>query len=574
MQPSPHKAASSGEKYAVVIGINTYRDANIPPLRYAGNDAVAMRDFLVHRELGGFKKENVHLLLDSEATFGDVRSQFVYWLGARVQDQDEVWIFFSGRATTDRIHAAGQPFTNYLIAHDTVREDLAGSAIALKHLEEWLDLLGAARTAILLDCGFSAMNRGRSLASGKAPALDDYAFLPGLAKGGRRFLLVGTGPAEISLEDADIELGLFSRILLQRLRTAALMQSGTRITWNEFYQAVAAEVAWHAEARNATQKPVKFGELASEPVFLPRYVLATPPQAAMPIPPSEPEHENLMPFPAVEASAPEPELMAAPARGKIPQAEAAAETGADLYQENFHAAMAETAQADAPPGEFKADVVTGEHVDELLHQAQQEARAGNLFRAQDILEKAIALDPNDRRAATGLRKIEEALRQCDRGELIKAAYNSALRYTDEKNYAEAVRYYAKVLEMDPTSESARLGIDSCRELLEKQAAGKNANGRVAHSRAGHEKAAHAHHLAAYNSTIWPYIGWVALLGCIWQLFSTPAEGDSTAWIFWKTVASGLAGAMLGLALGSGVYLIKRITARFEDRRMRKVAGSY
>ena len=90
MQPSPQKVASPGERYAVIIGINTYRDAKIPPLHYAGNDAVAMRDFLLHPELGKFKKENVHLLVDGEATLGDIRSHFVYWLSPRVQDQDEV----------------------------------------------------------------------------------------------------------------------------------------------------------------------------------------------------------------------------------------------------------------------------------------------------------------------------------------------------------------------------------------------------------------------------------------------------------------------------------------------------
>ena len=328
MQPSPHKAASSSERYAVVIGINSYRDANIPPLHYAGNDAVAMRDFLVHPELGKFKKDNVHLLLDSEAALGDIRSQFVYWLGARVQNQDEVWIYFAGRGSTDRTFATatGQPFTNYLIAHDTLHDDLPGSAISLKQLDEWLDLLGDARVIMLFDCGFSAVSRGRALASSKASALDDFAFLPALTQGKRRFLLTGTGPTEISLEDTEIELGLFSRVLLQRLRTAALMPNTASMTWNEFYQTVAAEVAWQAEARGATQKPVKFGVLASEPIFSHVHVLTAP--VEVPAPEPVPEPEPVWP----RASAVEP----------APSAEIPEKTN-QVYQKDFHTATAEHA---------------------------------------------------------------------------------------------------------------------------------------------------------------------------------------------------------------------------------------
>jgi hypothetical protein len=67
---------------------------------------------------------------------------------------------------------------------------------------------------------------------------------------------------------------------------------------------------------------------------------------------------------------------------------------------------------------------------------------------------------------------------------------------------------------------------------------------------------------------------VALVGCIWQLFSTQAEGDSTAWVFWKTVASGLAGAVAGLVIGSIVYLGTRLAAHLEDRRERRIVENF
>ena len=470
-----------------------------------------------------------------------------------------------------------------MIAHDTWRDDLAGSAISIKQFSEWLDLLGEARVVLLLDCGFSAVDQGRAFAMAKPPALDDFAFLPALTQGKQRFLLVGTGPTEISLEDEEIELGLFSRVLLQRLRTAALTQSAAaHMTWIEFYQTVSTEVARQAEARGATQKPVKFGALASEAIF--SYHLILNPPASIPARESqlrpESKHAGESKFAPVPKPSPEPAL--APELAAEPEAEPelvaapffepaavteAPRTSAELDQSDPHDAMADKlADALASAEGTAPDVVMRDHIKELLHRAQKEARTGNLLRAQDILEKAIALDPNDRRAANGLRKIEEAIRQSDATEMVKAAFNAALRYTDEKNYSEAMRYYARVLELDPKSESALLGLDACRQLLEKQSASKSANGPVPLARSTYDKASHGHHLKSFNETIWPYIGWAALVGCIWRLFSTQAEGDSTAWMFWRTVASGLAGAVAGLVIGSIVYLGMRLVAHFGDRR--------
>ncbi len=65
-----------GERYAVVIGISNYADPAITPLRYADDDAQAFYDFLISESagLGGFKPENIRLLLNDEADSRSVRT--------------------------------------------------------------------------------------------------------------------------------------------------------------------------------------------------------------------------------------------------------------------------------------------------------------------------------------------------------------------------------------------------------------------------------------------------------------------------------------------------------------------
>ena len=60
--------------YAVVIGISQYREEVIPKVAYAVRDAEAVARVL--ESLGGIPRANIKLLIDSKATFSDLRNHF------------------------------------------------------------------------------------------------------------------------------------------------------------------------------------------------------------------------------------------------------------------------------------------------------------------------------------------------------------------------------------------------------------------------------------------------------------------------------------------------------------------
>ncbi|NUO79021.1 caspase family protein [candidate division KSB1 bacterium] len=501
MPPSPQILEPSGEKYALIVGLDNFRDGNIPSLRYARNDAEAVRDFLLDPEFGKFKRENVHVLLDEEATLGDIRSQLVYWLGAKVREQDHVWIYFAGCGTTAMTDDRNREHTimNYLIMHDTNPEDLAMSALALNQLEEWLDVVAAERLILIFDCGFSGFGKGRTFASNKTPSYEDYAFFSTFAKNSRRMAVIAAGPMESACEDNDAAHGLFTRILLQRLRMAVHTERDYDLTWEALQQFLAAEVSRQAELRGGAQTPVKVGGL---PGHLPLFDDLPQPRPAAPAIESAPKHAR---------------------------------------------------------------------VQQLLREAQQELYADNLYHARELLLEILELDANNRRALNGLRKLEEVLQQGDRETQIKQAFSEARRHWDERNYIEATRWYGRVLELDPTSESARVGIETCQSMLQKQEEENDGNGALSTPWPAMEKPLHAHALKmkGYDEFIWPYVGWWALVGVVWGLFGTHTENASTATTFITALKFGFFGGLIGLVHASAVYFYKLAELRLKAKKARK-----
>ena len=84
---SPRRASNH---WALIVGVSDYvnfEGAQGGDLPGAEHDATAMRDVLVAR--WGFPAENVHLLLNKDATRAAIVQQLTGWLKTSVHDGDE-----------------------------------------------------------------------------------------------------------------------------------------------------------------------------------------------------------------------------------------------------------------------------------------------------------------------------------------------------------------------------------------------------------------------------------------------------------------------------------------------------
>lgn len=95
-QPQQNAAPNSGANvYALVVGIASYQDKDIPQLQYANRDAVVFAEYLRSKAGGSVPAENIQLLVDSAATTGAVYDA-IYWLSKTCQKDDLVFFYFSG----------------------------------------------------------------------------------------------------------------------------------------------------------------------------------------------------------------------------------------------------------------------------------------------------------------------------------------------------------------------------------------------------------------------------------------------------------------------------------------------
>jgi hypothetical protein len=97
--PKPLVAAKQTKSIVIAIGVGTFRDARVPPVKYAVRDAEVMSGYL--RAIGGIPAERTRLLLDQYALKEDLAETFEEWLPKRVDADTVVYIYFAGRALVD-----------------------------------------------------------------------------------------------------------------------------------------------------------------------------------------------------------------------------------------------------------------------------------------------------------------------------------------------------------------------------------------------------------------------------------------------------------------------------------------
>jgi hypothetical protein len=142
-----------GRRLAVIIGISQFADPRVAPLQYADADALAFYDFLRSPAagLGGFKEEDIRLLLNQDATYRQIRTAFSQFLRG-VTERDVVLFYFAG-------HGAPDPFRlqdHYLLTHDTDAGDIAGTAFPMSDVAEAIQRLRARDIIVITDACHAA----------------------------------------------------------------------------------------------------------------------------------------------------------------------------------------------------------------------------------------------------------------------------------------------------------------------------------------------------------------------------------------------------------------------------------
>lgn len=245
--------ARTGERWAVVIGIDQYRDPGISALRYATADAQAVFRFLTTN--GGVKPANARLLINKDATQREIRQVLGDFLRQKALRDDEVIIYYAGHGTTEPDSSAEGGVAKYLVPWDADAQNLFSSAIPMEEIDRIFGRLSARKILMIQDTCFSGGAGGRTfLARGltsRSTSLTDR-FLQELTQKEGRMILTASDVNQVSQEDPALGHGIFTHFLLEALNGAADLDGDGAITVREVHLYLQRKVH---ERSNGVQTP-------------------------------------------------------------------------------------------------------------------------------------------------------------------------------------------------------------------------------------------------------------------------------------------------------------------------------
>lgn len=229
---------TTGNTYAVVIGISSYETPGIGRLDYAHRDAQEFAKFLQSKAGGDVPESNVRLLVNEEATYAAIYDA-LYWLMDTCKKNDLVYFYFSGHGDVENntIYKTG-----FLLAVNTPRFNYINNAIRVQDLNDIANTISVqkgARVILITDACHSGdlagnSNRGNFLVGDQLRAVK-----------GKEIRITSCGPDELSNEDEGWGggRGVFSYYLVKGLEGLADYSKDQAVTLNEIKNYLASSFA-------------------------------------------------------------------------------------------------------------------------------------------------------------------------------------------------------------------------------------------------------------------------------------------------------------------------------------------
>lgn len=229
----------TGKKYALVVGISTYKNKGISNLEYADVDANAVYQFLQQPAAGGFTRENTLLLTNENATLANVRDALTNFI-TRASENDLLLIFFAGHGAPDLF----APRDYYLLTHDTKVADMPNTALAMADLQRYIvQNVRSKRVVLMLDACHSAgvsMEGTRNLSNNLA----NLYLQKLLYQEEGRVIITSSDVSELSRESQKWGNGhgVFTYYLLEGLRGKADTNRDRMVSVGELFRYVRQQV--------------------------------------------------------------------------------------------------------------------------------------------------------------------------------------------------------------------------------------------------------------------------------------------------------------------------------------------
>ncbi len=239
---APRSGATQPAAFALVIGIEKYRDA--APATGARADAERFAE--IARKTLGIPEDNLRSALEERATKGDIEKQLA-WLKLNVPAGGRVYLFFSGHGAPNP--SAGTPF---LFPYDGDPKYVDSTALPLDGVLKALEATKAREAIAFVDSCFSGAGGRSVLPKGTRPLVK----VKDAAPGARVALFSAASGSEISGPTRDGDRGLFSKLVADGLGSGqADANADGKVTLQELVDWVKPRVASEARRDGREQTP-------------------------------------------------------------------------------------------------------------------------------------------------------------------------------------------------------------------------------------------------------------------------------------------------------------------------------
>jgi|GEM_PF-2593774 len=272
------QTAKIEDKYALVVGITTYKHSILNNLEFPAKDAKDFAGLLLDDTVGGFKEENVITLTNKEATTGRM-DDALKELVTRVSEEDLVVIYYSGHGTwgpdPDGDEEDGQD--EYYVTYDTdptSRKSIYRTALSDDQFSARVKSLPSKQVVIFLDSCYSggqtkgAGRKGFAVGGQKSPS--DPTVFSDFADFEETVLFAASQEDQRSWEPPPelrdrMENGVFTHYLLEGLKGAADVNEDGTITIRELREYLRPNVEEFVQENfiNARQVPFFKGGVPS-----------------------------------------------------------------------------------------------------------------------------------------------------------------------------------------------------------------------------------------------------------------------------------------------------------------------
>jgi len=279
--------------WALVIGISDYE--NVKDLRYAGADALAFAEWLL---ASGVDTEHIVLLLDEKKTWPELdqltseRATLTKtrggldWLRRMARPDDLVFVYFAGHGYQGEDDDGDEEdgVDEFLVLLDAEKTALEATSLRDDEFGRFLDRVESEHVMVVFDSCHSG-GQSRSLSGGTRPLADEFDIFNDFSLDGKLVLAAAREDQE-ALEHEALSHGVFTHYLLRGLEGEADLDTDYRITADELFTYVKAEVEQFArEQRGRDQTPEMRGR-GSVGIVLGR--ANRPPEASFSISPNKP----------------------------------------------------------------------------------------------------------------------------------------------------------------------------------------------------------------------------------------------------------------------------------------------